>query len=168
MSCNRFTLNNNGYFTGPYYPRPFFLLPENQSGSNNVVNPVRSEEWGFFVGLPASVTSGATLPLTLSSNAGTAISQQSPNAANITTGSYQLSYSVTASSATDPMSYGIELGGTLLPFSIITAEGDGTTKTLSNSIIITSASNSTVEIVNLTAGTANVTRSTLTLTKLLN
>ncbi len=160
--------NNNGFYTGPYYPRPFFIAPENQSGSNNVVNPARSEEWGFFVGLPTTVANGGTVPLTLNASTGTAVSQQNAGVVSITTGSYQVSYNITASSATDPMQFGVELNGTILPFTVVTATSGGSDVTLSNSVIITAPSNSTLRLVNLTAGNADVAISSMAVTKLLN
>ncbi len=160
--------NNNGFFTGPYYPRPVFLAPESPSGSNNVQNPTRSEEWGFFLATPLTVASMENVPLTLSTSAGTAVSQQSDSVANITTGSYQISYNITASSATNPMSFGIKLNGVVLPHTIVTAVGNGDVISLSNSFILTVSSNSTLELANLTAGSVAETSASLAVTKLLN
>ena len=161
--------NTNGCFTGPYYPRPIFQCCSGGScgGPNTIVNPTRSEEWGFFVGEGATVAQNQALPLTLNASAGTAVTQSDATTVGLTAGSYQVSFNVTASSATNPMEFALELNGTVLPYSIVTATGDSTNKTLSNSVIISVPTNATLRIVNLTAGNATATRSNLAATKLL-
>lgn len=161
--------NTNGCYTGPYYPRPIFRCCSGGScgGPNTIVNPSRSEEWGFFVGGGLAVTQNQALPLTLNASAGTAVSQGDATTVVLTAGSYQVSFSVTASSATSPMEFGLQLNGSVLPYSIVTAAGDSTDKSLSNSVIISVPTNATLRIVNLTAGNATVIRSNLAATKLL-
>ena len=161
--------NNNGCFTGPSYPRPIFNCCRGGScgGGNNIVNPTRSEEWGFFVGTTSTVEQNGVVPITLSASAGPAVSQMDTNTANLTNGSYQVSYNITASSTTNPMQFALELNGTILPYTIVSATGDATPKSLSNSVIISAPGNSTIRIINLTAGASVVTAASLAVTKLL-
>ncbi len=161
--------NNNGCYAGPYYPRPIFNCGNVGScgGSNTIINPVRSEEWGFFVGDNSSIEENEVIPLSLSSSAGTAVSQTSANSINLTTGSYQINFNVTASSDTEPMQFAVYLNEVKLPFSALTGVGNGSVQSLSNSFIITVPSNSILKAVNLTAGNVNIVISSLAVTKLL-
>lgn len=161
--------NTNGCYSGSYYPRPIFNCSRGGScgGPNTIVNPPRSEEWGFFVGGTSTVAQNGVVPITLNASAGTAVSQIDPNTANLTNGSYQVSYNITASSASNPMQFALELNGSILPYTTVTATGDGTPKSLSNSVIISAPGNSTLRIINLTAGTTVVSGVSLAVTKLL-
>lgn len=162
--------NANGCYTGSYYPRPIFNCCQGGScgGRNNVVNPTRSEEWGFLTGGDVQAAQNEHIPLTLTSSAGTAVSQSVADEVNITTGNYQVAYSVNASSSVNPLQFGLELNGTVLPYSIISGEGDGNLQNLATSFIISVPTNSQLSVVNLTAGAASMTRVNLSVTKLLS
>ena len=166
MICND---NTNACYSGPYYPNPVFKCCQTSScgGSNTVINPTRSEEWGFFVGGGVTAGQGQALPITLTASAGTAVSQSDSTTIGLTAGSYQVAYNVTASSTTSPMEFALQLNGSVLPYSTATAAGDSSTKTLSNTVIISVPTNATLQIVNQTAGNASVVRSNLAATKLL-
>lgn len=161
--------NNNACFTRSNYPRPIFnCSADTCSGRNTIVNPTRSEEWGFLTGGEQEVTQDDSLAIGLISSAGTAVTQTVADAANITTGNYQISYSVNASSSTNPLQFGVLLDDGVLEYSILSANGDGNMQNLSTSFVLSVAKNSQLSIVNLTAGSANISRVNLSVTKLLS
>lgn len=161
--------NNNACFTRSNYPTPIFNCCRNTcSGNNTIVNPTRSEEWGFLTGGEQERTEGERLSLSLISSTGTAVTQTVADSANITTGNYQVSYSVNASSSVNPMRFGVMLGDTTLEYSVISGEGDSNLQNLSTSFIISVGGNSRLSIVNLTAGSVNISRANLSVTKLLS
>lgn len=161
--------NNNACYTRSNYPTPIFNCCRNTcSGNNSVVNPTRSEEWGFLTGETQEVAQDESLTLSMVAQTGTAVSQTVATEVDITTGNYQISYSVNASSSVNPMRFGIMLGDTTLEYSVIGGEGDSNLQNLSTSFIITVGSNSQLSIVNLTAGSVNISRANLSVTKLLS
>lgn len=161
--------NNNACYTRSNYPRPIFNCCRNTcSGNNNVVNPTRSEEWGFLTGDTQEVAQDESLTLEIVARTGTAVSQTVATEVDITTGNYQISYSVNASSTTSPIEFGVLLNDAVLSYSILSGLGDGNPQNLSTSFIITVGSNSQLGIVNLTTGSVNVLRANLSVTKLLS
>lgn len=161
--------NNNACFTRSNYPRPIFNCCRNTcSGNNNIVNPTRSEEWGFLTGDTQEVTQDELLTLSMVARTGTAVSQTVQTETNITTGNYQISYSVNALSSVNPIEFGVLLNDAVLSYSILSGNGDGNPQNLSTSFIITVGSNSKLGIVNLTAGSVNISRANLSVTKLLS
>ncbi len=163
--------NFNGCLTGPYYPRPIFNCCSRSScgGPNNVVNPSRSEEWGFFAVQDTSVAFLDPVPVTLVGSAGSAVSQgDQTGQINLTAGNYQVSYTVSGSSAANPIRFILELNGTNLPYSLTTQTGDGNAKTLSTSVIISTTSNATLRLISQTDGTVSISNANVAVTKLLN
>lgn len=161
--------NNNACYTRSNYPRPIFNCCRNTcSGNNSIVNPTRSEEWGFLTGETQAVAQDEALTLSIIAQAGTAVSQSVATEVNITTGNYQVSYSVNATSTTNPMEFGVLLNDAVLSYSILSGNGDGNSQNLSTSFIISAGNNSRLSIVNLTAGGVNVSRANLSVTKLLS
>lgn len=166
-NCN---VNFNNCCAGPYYPRPIYRQQRRGScgGANNIINPVRSEEWGFFVGQTATVASGEALPIFLSGSVGSAVKYTAPDTINLTGGSYQISYSVTASATATPVEFAFEVNGVIFEPSRSTATINNTTQSLTNTVIFTVPSNSIIRLINLTGGVVNIVRSNVAVTKLLN
>lgn len=161
--------NNNACYTRSNYPRPIFNCCRNTcSGNNAIVNPTRSEEWGFLTGDAQEVAQDESLTLSMVARIGTAVSQTVATEASITTGNYQVSYSVNASSSANPIEFGVLLNDAVLSYSILRGNGDSNPQNLSTSFIITAGSNSSLGIVNLTAGSVNIARANLSVTKLLS
>lgn len=161
--------NNNACYTRSNYPRPIFnCCPNTCSGRNTIINPQRSEEWGFLTGGEQEVAQDGSLTLGLVSSAGTAVTQSVADAVNITAGNYQISYSVNASSSVNPIQLGMLLDDGVLEYSILNANGDGNAQNLSTSFVLSVTNNSQIGIVNLTAGGVTISRVNLSVTKLLS
>lgn len=162
--------NFNGCFGGPYYPRPIFNCGNTGSnvGGNNIVNPTRSGEWGFFAVQNEQVSSLGQIPFNLISKEGSAVSQSQSGEINITSGNYLVNYSVNVNSNANPVEIALELNGEILPYSSISQSGNGDLKTFSSSVIISASSNSIIKMLNQTNDDVVILNATLTATKLLN
>lgn len=162
--------NFNGCFTGSYYPRPIFNCCPTGScgGGSSVVNPSRSEEWGFFAVQNTEVSFLEAVPVALVGSAGSAVSQTQTGEIALTAGSYVVSYTVTGSSSASPIRFALELGGDILPYSLTTETGDGNPKTMSTSVIITTSGNAVLRLVSQTDGVVTVSNANVAVTKLLN
>lgn len=161
--------NFNGCFSGPYYPRPIFNCCSSGScgGGNNVVNPTRSAEWGFFSNQNQQVNFLQAVPLNLVNSSGKAITQGNNESIMLTSGNYLVTFSVAGSSSSNPIRFVLSLNGEVLPYSLTAETGDGSPKNLSTSVVLSSTNNSSLQLLNQTDGQVSILNANLSVTKLL-
>ncbi len=170
MACCLFSRNNSHYCSSSCYPCPIFYSDNRcncQTGS--IVNPVVLPSLAFFALTTATeVVAGGIVPVTLVLNTGTAISSTTPGVANLTTGTYQAFYNVTSEiGAGGTNTFGLVLGGTTIPASTSTTTGTaGAQSTVSNSVIFTVGTPTTLSLNNLGADDVTVNNANLTIRKI--
>jgi len=170
MACCLFSRNNSHYCSSSCYPCPIFFSNNRcncQSGS--IVNPVILPSLAFFVlTTAAEVPAGDVVPLTLVSNSGTAISSTTEGFANLATGTYEAFYNVTSEiGASGANTFGLSLGGTTIPASTSTTTGAaGGQTTVSNSVVFTVGTPTTLALNNLGIDTVTVNNANLTIRKI--
>ena len=167
MAC--FISNRNSCF-GPYYPCPISCCSCRCCCANIVQNPsISTINLAFFaLTTPTTVASGAVVPMPLVSSVGTSITSTTPGTANLTPGTYEVTYSVTSViGASGTNSFGLELGGTILPASVTTVTGVvGDTETVSGSAVLTVTATSTLSLNNLGADAVDVNVANMTIRKI--
>ena len=172
MPCN---LNFNQCNLGPSYPRPVNtcnLILRNllSSSTNNVVNPVVIPSWSFFNFVTTqTVGAGENVVFNLISGSGTNIIPGADGEISLSSGTYQLSFSVNGVIASNNvLSVGLFQNGTFIPASesIITGVA-GTNVTLANNAIITVPSGgATITLKNINSVSESFSSGNLTIVKL--
>lgn len=162
--------NFNGCYTGPYYPRPIFNCCSGGScgGGNNVQNPSRSAQWGMASVQNVAVEEGESTPIVLVGSEGTSVKQDNAGEIVLTAGNYLVSYSISASSQTNPIKFVLQVNGQDLPYSVAYATGNNEIQSFGNSFIISVSGNTVLSLMNQTNGNVAINNANVVLTKLLN
>lgn len=170
MACCLFSTNSSYRCSHSCYPCSIFFTNSNcncQTGS--VVNPVITPSLAFLaLTTPTEVAIGAVVPVALISNSGTAITSTTPGTATLAAGTYEVFYNVTSEiGASGTNSFGLILGGTTIPASVSSVAGTaGAQATVSNNVIFTVGSPTTLSLTNLGADAVTVNNANLTIRKI--
>ncbi len=136
------------------HPVPICCPFVNLTCTNEVVNPSFANDFGFFNNSAiGTVAPQAIIPVLLVSSEGTSIASNGAGAATLVPGSYQVSYLANGTvPASGTMSIKLELNGLQVPGSVLTAtQTAGNVVNLTQSMIISITSPSTLELVNNSA-----------------
>lgn len=155
---------------GPSTPCPVVCCSCTNCCENLVQNPPTSTtNIAFFtLSTPTIVVIDSIVPVTLVFNAGTAIASPSVGNVVLATGTYEVSYNVTSVLGEDGTnSFGILLGGVVVPASIGSASGEaGDIVSISNSVILSVDSSTALTLNNLGDDTVTINVANLTIRKI--
>lgn len=153
----------------PNQPRPIFC-PLIVRSENNIVNPTLTNEFGFFYNTAlGEIGTGTLIPLTFVNGRGTTISQSTTaGAITLLPGTYQISYTANAvTPAGENVTIDLELNGTEVSGSAVTASGTaGTSVVLGQTIVLTTQTTSTLELVNISGETTEFFSASVTINRL--
>lgn len=146
--------NNNGCFSGSYYPRQIFTCRCGGgcggSGSG-IVNPQPVNQWAFLtLSNSIQINQNGEISFETTDKSGTAVSNNN-GVIDLTAGTYEISYNARAVVPNSGVvSIAVSQNGEILTYSTSTQTGSqNNVMTLSNSIIITSTTNFSIRILNI-------------------
>ena len=154
----------------PVNPRPIYCPLVVQS-QNNIVNPVITNQFGFFNNTtPGTIEDETIIPLTLVNGRGTNITQSTTTTGAVTLlpGTYEVSYTANGTTPTgESVSVALQLNGVEVSGSVVTESGTaGTNVTIGQTMILNVPTTSTLSLVNTSGETTEFLLASMTINRL--